>query len=304
LDKELDYYPQEGSAMQFGAILPNFGTPAEPRSITSFGKKAESLGYDSIWTTDHVLLPEADSSRFGRLYEAITTLAYLAGKTNTIRLGISSLVLPQRNPIIVAKQIAALDALSGGRAMLCIGVGWSEGEFKNLGEQFSNRGARMDEAVQILHLLLKNDGSEPLSFNGKYYQFNQGVFQPPSTQQSDLPIWVGGSSIASQRRAADLGDGWHPSSLGLDAFRQQVQSFLRLSGERTRAISLRIGVEFDTASSRAALQGTNRAIIDTLGEFQLAGLNYPVLAFQGESGIEMEENMLRFSEEIIPNFLP
>src|SRR3972149_5210821 len=113
--------------MKFGIVLPNFGQDATRLSIVDTTLAAESLGFDSVWVTDHLALPQSNARQYGLIFEAVTTLSYLAGSTGRIRLGISALVLPQRNPVEIAKELATLDVLSGGRVILAAGIGWASG---------------------------------------------------------------------------------------------------------------------------------------------------------------------------------
>lgn len=176
--------------MKFGIVLPNYGPDATRLTILDTALAAERLGYDSVWVTDHLALPETDAERFGQIYETITTLSFLAGSTSRIRLGISALVLPQRNPVEIGKQLATLDVLSGGRLILAAGVGWSKGEFENLGYNFHNRGRRMDEALKVLRTLWR--GNKVVSFKGKYYNFERAFFAPQPIQSGGPPLWVAG----------------------------------------------------------------------------------------------------------------
>ena len=288
--------------MKFGIILPNYGPQSSTSGLRKVTAKAESLGYESVWTTDHVLLPQSDSARFGQLYEAITTLCFLAGQTSSIRLGISSLVLPQRNPIVVAKQIATLDALSKGRAMLCVGAGWSAGEYKNLGSNFEDRGQRMDEAIDLLRALWSSDLGESISFNGENYHFQDAVFSPTPVQAGGPPIWVGGHSKAAIRRAVERGDGWHPSSLSLQAFTALAREYLKIPGSRRATLSARLRLSFDNSDPTAQLIGPPDTIVNTLLGYQRAGLQYAVISLPGETSSEQIEAMGQFSEDVAPPF--
>lgn len=290
-------------SMKFGVILPNFGPNSTHDDLLASAQAAERLGYASLWTTDHILLPYADAAIFGRIYESITSLAYLAGRTETIRLGISSLVLPQRDPILVAKQMAALDALSGGRAILCVGVGWSQGEYQNLNLPFHNRGRRMDEAMEVLRLLWRAGEDEKISYDGEYYQFKDALFSPPPVQQGGPPLWVAGSSKAAMRRAAQRGDAWHPSSLSLDRFKKLAQEFQAIPTDNSPIISARLRLSFDGTDPQAQLQGSPDAIREIVRQYQLAGLSYPVITFPGETHQEREEAMQRFREQVAEAFI-
>jgi alkanesulfonate monooxygenase SsuD/methylene tetrahydromethanopterin reductase-like flavin-dependent oxidoreductase (luciferase family) len=161
--------------MKFGVILPSFGPRSGRLAMVDTALAAERLGFESAWTTDHLALPDSEAGKFGHIFEAVSTLGYLAAVTNSIRLGVSALVLPQRNPLEVAKQLATLDVLSSGRIMLAAGVGWSAGEYANLGYNFHNRGKRMDEALQVLRTLWR--GGQVISYQGKHYQFERVPFR-------------------------------------------------------------------------------------------------------------------------------
>jgi probable F420-dependent oxidoreductase len=290
------------SLMKFGVILPNYGAGTTTEEMLAVTKAAERLNFDSVWTTDHILLPENESRHFGILYEALTTLAFLAGSTTKINLGISALVLPLRDPILVAKQIATLDCLSKGRMMLCVAAGWAEGEFGNLRQSFSNRGRRLDEGIQLLRTLWGVEEGDPIDFAGQYFQFVQAIFSPRPVQEGGPPIWVGGTSAAARTRAVTLGDGWHPSTLSLDQFRDAALGLRDQLPTSEWTLSARIHVSFDQANSSAQLQGTDEQVIETLGEFQSSGLQYPVLAFPGPSAEERLSALERFAEHVMPAF--
>jgi len=130
--------------MQFGVSLPNFSRLGTRDVVVDLAQQAEALGYDSIWTTDHVMMAKGQDQPYGHVLEALTTLTYLAPLAQRVRLGISVLVLPQRSPVVVAKEIATLDVLSGGRLILGLGAGWNEREFQLLGTTFHDRGRRLN----------------------------------------------------------------------------------------------------------------------------------------------------------------
>ena len=114
--------------MKFGICVPNYGESSSPEGLRTAALEAERAGCDSLWTTDHVLMPRNSGTPYERIFDSITTLAYLAPITNRVRLGISSLIIAMRNPVVVAKQLATIDNLAGGRLMLAIGAGWNEKE--------------------------------------------------------------------------------------------------------------------------------------------------------------------------------
>lgn len=286
--------------MKFGVVLPSYGAQSSRLASVDTALAAEGLGYDSVWTTDHLALPQAEAARFTPLLEAVTTLSFLAGLTNKVRLGVSALVLPQRNPLEVAKQIATLDVLSGGRSMLACGVGWSRGEYDALGSDFSNRGKRMDEALKVLRTLWR--GGRPTSFKGKYYHFADVDFAPAPIQPGGPPLWVAGDSPVSVRRAMLLGDGWHPNQTEAESLArllQPVRPFL--SAGRPFTVCMRLSLRFSEASDPAVpLSGTPSQVAGQLRLLRDAGMNYALIHFKVQSQAERERAMRTFIGQVAP----
>ena len=139
--------------MKFGVCVPNYGDTLSTEGLRTIALEAEKLGYDSVWTTDHVLIPPQSGTPYERIFDSITSLAYLAPLTTKVRLGISSLIMAMRNPVIVAKQLATIDHFSGGRVMLATSAGWSEKEFEHVGSNFHDRGTRLDESIRLIRAL-------------------------------------------------------------------------------------------------------------------------------------------------------
>ena len=162
--------------MQFGVCLPNFPFGVRPsrEAILEIAQEAEALGYDSVWASDHLLVPR-ERPRYGRIFEALSALAYVGGATQKLQLGTSVLILPYRNAIIVAKQAATIDALTGGRLILGVGAGWIEGEFQNLGAGFRTRGRHLDEGLAVMQALWSE---EHPGVRGEFYQFSNALFEP------------------------------------------------------------------------------------------------------------------------------
>lgn len=284
--------------MKFGIVLPSYGPQASRPAVMDTASAAESLGFDSIWTTDHILLPQSDGERFGTIFESMTTLAYLAAVTSRVRLGISSLVLPQRNPIEVAKQIATLDVLSGGRAVLAVAVGWSRGEYANLGYTFHDRGKRMDEYIQVLRALW--GGGPVVSFSGKYYHFENAAFAPGSLQAGGPELWVGGNSPAALRRAVLLADGWHPDSLEPDVLDQRLAKARPLLLDRPFTISMRGRLDFQAQPGERFLAGSPEQVAEKVRALQDAGLTYLLVDLQAASPAARERAMQTFARQVMP----
>src|SRR4029077_19380279 len=214
--------------MKLGVCVPNYGETSSRDAIRTIAVEAERSGYDSVWCTDHILMRRNSGTPYERIFDSITTLAYMAAVTTKLKLGISSLITPMRNPVVVAKQLATIDILSNGRVMLATSAGWNETEFEHLGTNFHNRGKRLDESIKLIRDLW----SGKTDFEGKVLRqkFRDAVFEPPPVQQR-LTIWIGGTSLAAMKRAATLGDGWHPNAQPIDKFAKLVSDFRQTSQE-------------------------------------------------------------------------
>jgi len=205
--------------LQFGVFLPQFGPHARgadvAERIRAVAVAAERLGYDVLWTAEHIIFPRTIATPYpygGRFPFPVTdpilgivaTLSYVAALTSRIRLGSNVMVLPMRNPIVLAKELASLDVLSDGRLLLGVAGGWLAEEFVMVGAPFRERGRRTDEYVRLLRALWSE---ESVTFRGRWFQLEDAAFFPKPVQQP-LPIWIGGGSPAALRRVARLGDGW------------------------------------------------------------------------------------------------
>ncbi len=227
--------------MKFGVCIPNYGESLSVEAFREVALESERLGFDSIWTTDHILMPKNSGTPYERIFDSITSLAYLAGQTSEVKLGISSLIIAMRNPIEAAKQLATVDVLSGGRVtMLAIGAGWFEKEFSFLGSNFHNRGKRVNESIRIIRSLWS--GETRLESKILPHNYSDAVFEPKPLHDK-LSIWIGGLSKAAMKRAAELGDAWHPNAVPLDSFREMVSQFRSISqNARDKPICVRIGL--------------------------------------------------------------
>jgi probable F420-dependent oxidoreductase len=191
--------------VHLGVILPNYGERASPDGIRRVAELAEELGYDSVWATEHIIVGPEAVETYGRVYEPLTTLGWIAGFTERIGLGTSIVILPLHNPIEVAKQFATLQLASGRTVRMGIGMGWHEDEYRFMGVDFHRRGRRGDEALRVIRALWSGERS----FSGEYWSFENATFAPLPEEMPE--IWVGGSSERALRRVRELGDVWHPS---------------------------------------------------------------------------------------------
>jgi probable F420-dependent oxidoreductase len=206
--------------MKFGLMYANAGPFAFPEMLTHLAQTAERVGVESIWTVEHVVIPVGYQStypydRSGKMpapdqvpiLDPLVALAYAAAVTKTLKLATGIIILPQRHPLYVAKEVATLDVLSHGRVIFGIGVGWLAEEFQALGVPFDERAGRTAEAVRAIRSLWK-DEAEP--FHGKYYRWEKLESHPKPVQKPGVPIVVGGHTELAARRAARYGDGFFP----------------------------------------------------------------------------------------------
>jgi probable F420-dependent oxidoreductase len=191
--------------VHFGVILPNYGKDASPGAIRRTAKLAEELGFDSVWTTEHIIVGPEGVDPYGRVYDPLVTLGWIAGWTERIGLGTSILLVPLHNPMHLAKEVATLQELSGGRFHLGVGMGWHKDEYDFMGVPFEGRGRRANEAIRLMRALWSGERN----FDGEYWSFHDATAEPHPSPRPEL--WVGGSSAPAIRRALELGDVWHPS---------------------------------------------------------------------------------------------
>ena len=191
-------------------ILPNYGAAASVDGIRRLAETAEELGFHSVWTTEHIIVGPEGVDPYGRVYDPLVTLAWITGWTERIGLGTSIVLVPLHHPIHLAKEVATLQELSGGRFTLGVGMGWHEDEYDFMGVPFEGRGRRGDEAIRVMRALWSGERD----FHGELWSFHNATFAPMPSRQPE--IWVGGGSTRAIRRARELGDAWHPSR-GSDA---------------------------------------------------------------------------------------
>jgi probable F420-dependent oxidoreductase len=207
-----------------------------PQAVARMARALEQIGFDEIDMFDHVVMgypvagrPPGPYTPTMPILEALVTLGYLAAVTSRVRLGTEVLVLPQRHPTLVAKQVSTLDTLAGGRVRLGVGVGWQESEYEALGEDFHTRGVRMDEAIRLLRAWWTEAQVDAM---GPRYPVRAMAMEPKPPQGRSLPIWIGGMSEAAWRRVGRLGDGWLASRVtdaasartALDAIRRHAEA--------------------------------------------------------------------------------
>jgi probable F420-dependent oxidoreductase len=213
------------------------GSSTDPERLARRARRAEEVGFESLWVGDHIALP-ADApdnpAREPRL-EALVTLAHLAALTRRVRLAVGVIVLPQRQPVLLAKQLTSIDVLSGGRLIVGIGVGYLEAEFQALGVTLADRGARTDEYLAAMRALW----DEPVpAFTGRFVSFGGVVERPRPVQRPHPPIVVGGHSPAAHRRAVQTAHGWYGWELGLDETARALGALRETASRHARPAAL------------------------------------------------------------------
>jgi probable F420-dependent oxidoreductase len=216
--------------------LPQYGRLGGPEAITEVAVAAEALGFAGVFVSDHIVHPADQGYPSPRLVDPLVTLTWAAAATRRVDLGTSVLVVPQRNPLELANSLASLDALSGGRVVVGVGVGWSEGEYAALGREFATRGRRLDEALRLWRAVWEHD---PATFDGEFTSFADIRVLPPPAHR--IPVWVGGSGPRAWRRATELGDGLHLISVTPDEAVAPIAAVRAARPEPDFVISLRTG---------------------------------------------------------------
>ena len=312
--------------MQFGVPLPTFRQVASPDAIRRVAERAEALGFDGVWVSDHIVIPGSELDRFARgfgdptgigrlIYEPLTALGFAAACTSRIRLGTTVLVVPYRNPLVTAKMLSTLDVLSGGRITAGVAVGWMEEEFKALGVPFKERGAISDEYLAAIKALWTQD--QP-AFHGRYARFENIAFEPKPAQKPHIPLWIGGNSRSAIRRAVALGDAWHPTRALVEDIKAGGAYLKDVCGEQGRdprslIIAARLPLKFydgpEVAVKRRPLLGGTQKIIADISQYRDAGVQYILLdTFYSASELEREtvesilETMERFADDVMPKF--
>lgn len=316
--------------MKYGFTLPGRGPLAKPETLVTLAKRGEELGYDSVLTGDHIVVPRHIASPYpytetgafpgsasGEAMEQLTVLAFLAGQTRTIRLVTSVIIVPHRNPLVAAKALATLDVLSKGRVVVGVGVGWMREEFEALGlPPFDERGAVTDEYIRAFKELWT---SENPTFQGAYCRFSDIDFLPKPVQKPHPPIWVGGESRRALRRTAQLANGWYPIGSNpqypmgdlsqLKAGMERLAGFAKEAGRdpseidiiyRTHDYQLGAGGHSAAPGPRRPFTGSAAQIAEDVRQYEAIGVGYLVfdfLRFSRSLG-EMLDHMEAFATEV------
>jgi probable F420-dependent oxidoreductase len=292
--------------MEFGLILPSYRVGATTESIDAAAETAARVGWHSAFTTDHILVePSARSEDYFNVFDAVVTVAHVAAREPSLRVGISVVVVPMRNAIVLAKELATLDALSGGRLIVGVGVGWNAVEFGYVGagERFHRRGAYLEETVSIWRQLWRGDEG---SFHGRFHEFEEVRFGPLPPQGEDLPIWFGGRNEKALRRAARLGQGYHSSASGPESYAPRVPLIREAAAEAGRpelTFSARVRVAFDAREAPYyMIKGTPEDMIREIREFESLGVSHLAVDFAETDAESCRSLIERFDREVVAAF--
>jgi len=306
--------------MELGIILPNSGPLATADAMYRIAEHAEALGFDALWTADHLVLPIESSTFYPYMpgmkirpdarhpfIDPLIALAGIAARTSRIRLGVSVYLAALRHPIVAAKLVASLDQLSGGRVLLGVGAGWVPEEYETLGIAFSERGKLLDEHLEAMRALWTQDHPH---YEGAHYRFDNIGFEPKPVR-AGVPIWIGGNSRAARRRAARLGDGWHVIDVPIPELRVAIAELDELCREYDRrpeevAISMRAQIvltdDFVPPKERVApLTGPPEELIADLRTLRELGVGHVALwPLAREADLDAYlEQMDRIAAEIV-----
>lgn len=229
--------------MRFGFGLPHCGPWAGPEALTSVAERAEALGYDSLWTVDRLLSPTAPRAAYpasadgrlprqaSRVLDPLDALTWVAARTTRVALGTSVLVLPFYDPVLLARRLTTLDVLSNGRLRVGVGTGWMPEEYEAVGVPMNERGARADEALQVLKTLWTTN---PVSFAGRFTQIAESTYDLRPVQRPHPPLYVAAFTPRAMRRVAQSADGWMPANLPIDAVREMFGAIRQMAGDAGR----------------------------------------------------------------------
>ena len=309
--------------MNFGFSIP-MGM-VDPETIVGTAQRGEELGFDYVSVPDHTVIPRSIDSRYpynesggfpggaGPALDQLAVLAFLASATTSIRLLTSVLVLPIRNPVVMANQLATIDVLSGGRMIAGCGVGWLREEFEATGAApFEQRAAVSVEYIRAFRELWTSD--EP-TFDGEYVKLSNIVFEPKPVQKPSIPIWIGGESRPAMRRTGQLADAWYPINVNprnpLDtlerfvAARDEVRQHALDAGREPESVGMVLSGGWNPVAqdgpdgSRAPFTGPADAVVSDLVEWEAAGVETLIVRFPTTDPGEIIERLAEFSETVI-----
>lgn len=292
--------------MRYSIAIPQANHFATPTALGAMARAAEDIGLDGVWVSDHVVVPTGSGYIPETMIEPLALLGWLASETDHVTLGTSVLILPYRNPVFTAKFLSSVDVLCDGRLVVGVGAGWLEPEFAALGVPYAERGARTDEALSVMRNLWETETS---SYEGPFTSYDDIRSFPKAApgRRGTIPLVVGGNAPVSIRRAALLGDGWHPINLspadlavGVESYRRRCEDAGRPTGPVIMRHMPGGRTEARTDGGRAPLTGTSREIAADIAAYADAGLDELMLSWADRSVDGLIARWREFMREVAP----
>jgi probable F420-dependent oxidoreductase len=300
--------------MRFGFALPQMGSAVGPEALVTVAKRAEDLGFDSLWVLDRILwpvnprapYPVADGSlpvKYKSVLDPLETLTFAAAHTRRVALGTSVLNLPWYTPVLLARRLTTLDVLSAGRLRVGFGIGWSPDEYEAAGATWQERGKRADELIQALKKIWTTD---PVEFQGKYYRIPKSVIGPKPVQKPHPPIYMAAYTPSAMKRVATEANGWFPVGIplsGIGPMFDAIKDMAKAAGRDPSALELivRANVEIhDTPiqKDRVDFTGSLKQIGENIKTTQKLGAAEIVLDAQFSPGVDAAEDIVSRMEEL------
>ena len=300
--------------MRFGFALPQLGSAVGPEALDSVAKRAEELGFDSLWVLDRILWPVnprapypiGDGSlpaKYKSVLDPLETLTFTAARTRRVALGTSVLNLPWYNPVLLARQLTTLDVLSAGRLRVGFGMGWSPDEYEAAGTAWQERGKRADELLPALKKIWTTD---PVEFQGKYYRIPKSIIDPKPVQKPHPPIYMAAYTPSAMKRVATEANGWFPVGIplsGIGAMFEGIKAMSKEAGRNSSALELivRANIEIHSAAiekDRVDFTGTLGQIAEDIKTTQKLGAAEIVLDVQFSPGVETASDIVARMEQL------
>lgn len=302
--------------MLFGFPLGPFSRYPSVHEVAELACAAEDAGFHHVTMGEHVILPASVQDAFGPVwFEPLTLAAFLAARTQRIRILFSVLVLPYHNPVRLAKAVATVDQISRGRLSIGLGAGWLEPEFQMANAPFKQRGTYTDESIQLMQRLWDTD---PVTFHGAFFQVEDAISQPKPVQKPHPPIWVGGTGKVSMRRAVTYGAGWHPMNRPLESLAAEaleLHEMLRASGRAADSVIVSASVDYgavhegiqrhnqlNKAAPSNLISGSLDEQLAAIERYQRAGIGHLLIRPGTDDLDAVKAALARIGREIIPRF--
>jgi len=301
--------------MKVGVAFPNLGRLARPSLLDNVADRVEGSGVADLWVGDHVAYPTTVAFPYPSypgfsmpatdpILDPLAVLAYLASRTRDVRLGVSVLIVPYRNPVLTARLVATIDVLSAGRITCGVGAGWFAEEFEVLGADFDHRGSVTEEYLQLMSRLWTE---ESVTFHGRFYSCSSVGMQPKPVQRP-LPIWMGGSGASVLQRAARIADGWQPMAPEIeryDAGRETLERALSAQGRQAERFTLSVrliwgGDATSTSTGPPGLPAHVGALVEVLGAYARVGAEHVLLTLRAATAEEYLDLLDRVIRDVVP----